>query len=303
MAVDGNRIRQLRKRIGLTQEALGKKLGVIKQTVSSWENNISEPNSEVLSNMASIFDVSIGYLYGLTDECCSAANMEWRYSLVSNRLGNILNQYRKDNRLSEQDFSKMLNISTELYAGIEFGKYIPSYELLKKASEVTGYDINYMTGATDHTSVPSHETFKLGGKQIPMLYSESNHHFKARFEDLCLRKGINQTNAEQYLGLSKQDFFDICWNRMPTLSELLKISYAFGESMDYLIGKTDLKLSGLTDDELELILNYRDCLPRYKENISKRARDLSIQSVQEYESTSVAADNSLKRTGTTNSAK
>lgn len=64
MAVDGNRIKQLRKDAGLTQEALGKKLGVIKQTVSSWENNISEPNSEVLLSMASIFNVSIGYLYG-----------------------------------------------------------------------------------------------------------------------------------------------------------------------------------------------------------------------------------------------
>ena len=55
MAVSGERIRQLRKEAGLTQEALGKKLGVIKQTVSSWENGISEPNSEILSNMASIF--------------------------------------------------------------------------------------------------------------------------------------------------------------------------------------------------------------------------------------------------------
>lgn len=64
MAVSGNRIRQLRKEAGLTQEAIGKKLGVIKQTVSSWENGISEPNSDVLSNMASMFGVSIDYLLG-----------------------------------------------------------------------------------------------------------------------------------------------------------------------------------------------------------------------------------------------
>ncbi len=64
MAVNGKRIRQLRKEIGITQETLGKKLGVIKQTVSSWENGISEPNSEVLSNMSSFFDVSVDYLLG-----------------------------------------------------------------------------------------------------------------------------------------------------------------------------------------------------------------------------------------------
>ena len=61
MTISGVRIRQLRKEAGLTQEALGKKLGVIKQTVSNWENGISEPNSEVLSNIASIFGISIGY--------------------------------------------------------------------------------------------------------------------------------------------------------------------------------------------------------------------------------------------------
>ena len=43
-------------------------MGVIKQTVSSWENGISEPNSEVLLNMASIFDVSVDYLLGKSDK-------------------------------------------------------------------------------------------------------------------------------------------------------------------------------------------------------------------------------------------
>ena len=48
MAVNGNIIKQLRKEAGLTQGELGKKLGVVKQTISSWENNVSEPNSETL---------------------------------------------------------------------------------------------------------------------------------------------------------------------------------------------------------------------------------------------------------------
>ena len=41
MAVNGNIIKQLRKEAGLTQGELGKKLGVVKQTISSWENNVS----------------------------------------------------------------------------------------------------------------------------------------------------------------------------------------------------------------------------------------------------------------------
>lgn len=67
MSLNGKKIKQLRKKSGLTQEALGKKLGVIKQTVSSWENDISEPNSDVLSNIASIFNVSLDFLLDRED--------------------------------------------------------------------------------------------------------------------------------------------------------------------------------------------------------------------------------------------
>ena len=67
MAIDGNRIRTLRKKTKLTQTEFGKQLGVIKQTVSSWENNVSEPNSETLLNMSSIFKVPVDYLLGRED--------------------------------------------------------------------------------------------------------------------------------------------------------------------------------------------------------------------------------------------
>ena len=59
MAVNGNIIKQLRKEAGLTQGELGKKLGVVKQTISSWENNVSEPNSETLSELSKLFGVSV----------------------------------------------------------------------------------------------------------------------------------------------------------------------------------------------------------------------------------------------------
>ena len=55
MAVNGNIIKQLRKEAGLTQGELEKKLGVVKQTISSWENNVSEPNSETLSELSKLF--------------------------------------------------------------------------------------------------------------------------------------------------------------------------------------------------------------------------------------------------------
>lgn len=299
MAVSGERIRHLRKRAGLTQEALGKKLGVIKQTVSSWENGISEPNSEILLAMASLLGVTTDYLLGLSDSIDSS---DWKYPPVSNRFGNILSSYRQKENLSVAEFAERLRISPELYSNIEIGRYEPTFELLKRIAAETQYDIDYLTGASDHTTAPSNEIFEFSGKRCPMLLFEGNSHFKARFEELCLQNSINQDNAEKRLGLDKQTYIDIRWNRMPTLSELLKISYAFGVSLDYLIGKTDIKLSTLKGDELELILNYRDCLEHFKKSIYDRAKELSLESLHEKEA-AVAAETQLKKTGTDNLGK
>lgn len=68
MAVNGNILKQLRKEAGLTQDELGRKLGVIKQTISSWENNISAPSTETLTTISKLFGVSVDYLLGLSDD-------------------------------------------------------------------------------------------------------------------------------------------------------------------------------------------------------------------------------------------
>lgn len=60
----GNRIKELRKQNNLTQAELGNKLGVIKQTISSWENGISSPSNETLTSIAAIFGVTTDYLLG-----------------------------------------------------------------------------------------------------------------------------------------------------------------------------------------------------------------------------------------------
>ena len=58
------RIRQLRKAKGLSQEELGKRFDVIKQTVSNWENGVSTPSYKVLIELADFFQVSIDFLLG-----------------------------------------------------------------------------------------------------------------------------------------------------------------------------------------------------------------------------------------------
>ena len=52
----------LRKQKGLTQEALGEKLGVTNKTVSRWENGNCMPDIEMLQLLSGLFGVSINEL-------------------------------------------------------------------------------------------------------------------------------------------------------------------------------------------------------------------------------------------------
>lgn len=297
----GERLKQLRLENGLTQFQLAETLDVSKSNISKYESGSVEPNLEIIVKISKYFSVDTDYLLGLSDTRLRNSDLEWRYPHTQNRLGTILSKYRNNEKLSIDNFAKKIGISELLEEKLEQGIYIPTMTLIKRISKITKYDIDYLIGASNHTKIHLHKSDEIDDFQdIPVYLLESDSHFRSRFEELCNKHNINKQNTVDTLQIAPTDFFDICWNRMPTLSELLRIAYAFNVSVDYLVGKTDTPFSGLNKDELELILNYRDCIEPYKQNIRERAITLSAESAKE---TSVAAGAPLKKTGTTNSAK
>lgn len=58
------RLKDLRLKMGFSQQTLADKLSVSQQTVCKYENNTAEPNIDMLKAMADIFDVSVDYLIG-----------------------------------------------------------------------------------------------------------------------------------------------------------------------------------------------------------------------------------------------
>lgn len=65
MVTIGKKIQELRKQRHMTQEELGKAVGVSTQAVSKWECG-GTPDTELLPLIADLFHVSIDYLYGRT---------------------------------------------------------------------------------------------------------------------------------------------------------------------------------------------------------------------------------------------
>ena len=64
----GRRVAQKRKELGLSQEALGEKLGVSRQSIYKWESDSALPEVEKLVALSRLFGVSVGWLLGVEEE-------------------------------------------------------------------------------------------------------------------------------------------------------------------------------------------------------------------------------------------
>ena len=62
------KLKELRKKRGLTQAQFGKLWGASQNTVSNWENGNSEISNDLLVQFAKYFSVSVDYLLGREDQ-------------------------------------------------------------------------------------------------------------------------------------------------------------------------------------------------------------------------------------------
>ena len=58
----GERIQYFRKRAGLSQEGLAERLGVSRQAVSKWENDLASPDTLKLIQLADVLKTDVEYL-------------------------------------------------------------------------------------------------------------------------------------------------------------------------------------------------------------------------------------------------
>lgn len=63
----GQRIAQKRKEQGLSQEALGERLGVSRQSIYKWESDTALPEIDKLVALAKLFGVTVGWLLGVEE--------------------------------------------------------------------------------------------------------------------------------------------------------------------------------------------------------------------------------------------
>lgn len=59
----GNRLRQAREQLGLTQGELAKRLGCTKSAIGNYENGVSSPKEEILLKLFDVLEVDPNFLF------------------------------------------------------------------------------------------------------------------------------------------------------------------------------------------------------------------------------------------------
>ncbi|MBR5515144.1 MAG: helix-turn-helix transcriptional regulator [Clostridia bacterium] len=190
----GINIKELRQKANMTQNMLAEKLGVSFQSVSRWETGTSYPDITLLPLIASVFDVTIDSLFGIsTNE-------------VDNRIKEFYNCRR-----SGYDHKQLIEVARNIcndFPKEREPKYI-LFELLsapwsdekeKQAGIKLGYElINSSSPADDwHTTV-------VIGDMIAILPDEGLDEFIAKYthdrslDDMLITRYRRQKDDEKFL--------------------------------------------------------------------------------------------------------
>ena len=78
---------ELRKKGGLSQEQLAERLGVSRQAVSKWESGKAVPESDTLISISEYFNVSLDYLMKEDDSAVSEPIVDTANNQQSNNIG------------------------------------------------------------------------------------------------------------------------------------------------------------------------------------------------------------------------
>ena len=90
-----DQIYTLRKRMGLTQEAVAEKLEITPQSISRWENGQSRPDVDMLPKIAAFFDVSVDALFGYRADNLRVAGYEKNYKNHETHWGNVIQRIER----------------------------------------------------------------------------------------------------------------------------------------------------------------------------------------------------------------
>ncbi len=140
------RLKVLREDASLKQRDIADILKINRSTYSSYEIERDTMPINHLNTICNYFNVSIDYVVGISKEKNYPNS---RPDINRDILTKRLKELRKNNKLTQVNIAKILNISRSTWTGYEYGHYLIPTLLLKELAERYHSSIDYLLGKID----------------------------------------------------------------------------------------------------------------------------------------------------------
>ena len=114
------KVLEVREEYELTQQELANIIGGSRVNISNWETEKEIPNIQRINKIADHFQVSLDYLFNLSNKKVYAENTPGE--LKKDKAGKRLKIVREENHLSLRQLAKILNTSSSTISAYENGK-------------------------------------------------------------------------------------------------------------------------------------------------------------------------------------
>ena len=200
----GQRIKQLRLSEGLTQEDFGKLFGIVKSTVSLYENDKSTPDDETKIKICTHFNVSMDYLMGIMPNVSPNP-----IDIDNGIIGKKIKEFRERKGLTQKELAADLNMSASAIGMYEQGRRIPDVETLQHFSNFFRVSIDELLGESPTRFIKQDDKYKVliktnglqVGTLVPILGSIHAGYPMLAEENIEGYMFIDKPNAEDYFYL------------------------------------------------------------------------------------------------------
>ena len=145
----GENLKVLRKQKGMSQEVMAQQLNVVRQTVSKWEQGLSVPDAQMLTNIAELFEVPVSSLLGESiEENVNVNEIAVQLAILNEQLASRRGRNRKILRIIMIVIAAV--VAPYLLLHIVFGVIVDNNRVMSSATltcsldgETYVYGINY----------------------------------------------------------------------------------------------------------------------------------------------------------------
>lgn len=158
-----------------------------------------------------------------------------------------LNELRNTNGLSLSELGDKLNISGQAISLLEKGKRLPSFDVLMSISDYFNVSLDYLVGRKskeknykNNSNFHHHDTPALRYCQEEKKFLKDI--FSSRLREERKKNKLKTEDLGKIIGVSKSTIGH--WETgyyIPTAEKLFDLAEYFDVSVDYLLGRTDIK--------------------------------------------------------------